>query len=182
MQAIHIAPVYEPAPLPILPHVFLYFLAFTMILAAVLLLVARSRSFRRMQLAILLFPIGLIELSIITFYVAFAYIVPRSIYILCFATIISGIVIPIFYAARRFLSHPLIRIGLFFFGGVVLAFGLNRFAQFWHAYSSPFELFLIAGTATAGIYLIAASVALSATNRNNVERATEYVEERDLQS
>jgi len=157
-----------------MPNALVYIVAFAIILAAVLLLAAISNSFRKLYLATLLIPIGIFELSIVEYYISNAYYIPHEIFIICFGTVTSGIVIPLFYAARNLLSKTAVRILLFISGWVELALGLNRLPSFVYFY--PFyDVVLLIVFATIGIYSIVISVFLSVTDRMDVQNEPELV-------
>jgi hypothetical protein len=138
-------------PVPVLPNAFLYEVAFASILGAVLALVAVSPSLRRRQFAVVLIPIGIIEFFILAYYSY--YTIPAIVFIIPFITILSGIIVPIFYATRRMLSKKGVKFLLVFSGCVELALGVIRllYIRYWEL---P-ELYPSALLATVGIYSLA---------------------------
>ena len=146
-------------PAPVLPNAFLYEVIFTSILVVVLVLVAMFPLLRKRQFAAMLILIGIFEFFIFAYYGY--YTIPVEVFIISFVTIISGIIIPIFYATRRLLSKKRSKLLLIFSGCVELALGAIRllYIVWWEL---P-ELYPSAVLATVGIYSLAVGTFLLMT-------------------
>ena len=146
-------------PAPVLPNAFLVEVIFASILGVVLASVAMFPLLRRRQFAAILILIGISEFFIFAYYGY--YTIPVEVFIISFVTIISGIIIPIFYAARRLLSKKGGKLLLIFSGCVELALGAIRllYIVWWEL---P-ELYPSALLATVGIYSIAVGTFLLMT-------------------
>ncbi len=156
----------EFPPLPALPLPF--WVACVGVLALFFVLVAFSKSFRRLQLAAFLIPIGVIEFSFVGYYYAsILYHIPGEASFFCFVTIISGIIIPILFAARSLLSKTVVRMLLFVSGWVEIAIGARALFPVWFT-PSFFDFLSGIGLATVGIYSIVVSIFLSFANRSDI--------------
>lgn len=143
-----------------MPNAFFYIVAFAAILAMVLVLVAISKSFRKLYLVALLIPVGIVELSIVSYYSADSYYIPHEVFFIGFGTITCGAAIPMLYAARRLLNNTITRIALFISGWIELALAVNRLPSFRYFY--PFyDVVLVIVFATIGSCSIATSILLS---------------------
>jgi hypothetical protein len=102
-------------PPSVLPNAFLYVIAFASVLAVVLALIAIFPLLRKKQLALILLPIGYVE-----FVTLFNPRYNASLvgFVIVLVTIISGIVIPIFYATRKLFSKTPVKLLLVLTGGV----------------------------------------------------------------
>ena len=151
-------------PVPIMPNGLFYIVAFAAILAMVLALMGISKSFRKLYLAASLIPMGIMELSIVSYYSANSYYIPHQVFIIGFATITTGATIPVLYAARNLLDKTIARIVLFFLGLVGLLLAVDYLPSFRYFY--PFiDVVVVIVSATVGIYFIVASVLLSVKKR-----------------
>ena len=137
--------------MPVLPNAFLYEVAFVGILGAVLALVAFSPSLRRRQFAAVLIFVGIIEFFVLA-YLSY-YTIPARVFIVPFITILSGIIVPIFYATRQMLNKKGVKLFLVFSGCVELSLGALRllYIRYWEF---P-ELYPTAILATVGVYSLA---------------------------
>jgi hypothetical protein len=108
-------------PPPILPNAFLYEIVYACILAIVLALVATFSSLRRRQFALVLILIGFVEFAII---LNTRFTVPIEALIISFVTIISGILVPIFYITRRQLIKTKVKLFLILSGCTALLLGV----------------------------------------------------------
>jgi len=162
-------------PVPILPNAFLYEVAFVSILGVVLELVAAFPLLRRLQFATVLVFIGMVESSIIA---NLGYATPAGVFVIIFVTIISGIIIPIFYVTRKLLSRKGVRLLLVFSGCVEFALGaISLLYARWGIYNeyvlSIFRengelLFLGSMLATIGVYSFAVGASAFATKPKNM--------------
>ena len=147
-------------PVPIMPNGLFYIVAFAAILAMVLALMGISKSFRKLYLATSLIPMGIMELSIVSYYSANSYYIPHEVFFISFATITCGAAIPVLYAARRLLNNAIARISLFFSGWIELALAVNWLPSFRYFY--PFyNVVLVVVFATISSCSITASILLS---------------------
>ncbi len=153
-------------PVPIMPSSFFYIVVFTVILAMVLVSVMISKSFRKLYLATFLIPIGIIELSIISYYSSNSYYIPHQVFMVSFATITTGIIIPVLYATRSLLNKTVARIMLFSLGLIALLLAFDWLPSFKYFYPLSDVIFVIV-SATIGIYFIVTSILLSAKKQHN---------------
>ena len=163
-------------PAPVLPNAFLYEVIFASILGVVLALVAMFPLLRRRQFAAILILIGISEFFIFAYYGY--YTIPVEVFIISFVTIISGIIIPIFYVTRKLLSKKGVRLLLIFSGCVEFALGaISLLYARWGIYNeyvlSIFRengelLFLGSMLATIGAYSFAVGASAFATKPKNM--------------
>ncbi len=111
-------------PPPVLPNAFLYEAAFIIMLAVVLDLVALLPLLRRIYFGAVLILIGIVEFALIA---NPRYNIALEVFTIPLITVISGVVIPVFYATRRFFSRKVGKLLLILSACIELALGIISF-------------------------------------------------------